>query len=110
MALKGDNCTTFATGENVYGEYAPRVTTVPITARSSILAGGGIIREAQTRMDAVGGRAYGADNKRFTTWRAIKRVAEGAKILTEHYAELVAAQAKKARGNRKWSFIKWRTA
>ncbi len=105
-ALKGDNCTTFGNRAKMFTANMPQGHYCPNYRKVIDIGWGGIIREAQTRMDTVGGRAYGADNKRFTTWRSIKRVAEGAKILTEHYAELVAAQAKKARGNRQAELYK----
>ncbi|MDR1589736.1 MAG: hypothetical protein LBS51_06030 [Oscillospiraceae bacterium] len=99
--LKGDNCTTFGnrpklnTADMPQGHYCPNY-------RKVIDKGWGhIILQAQEHMDAIRGRVFDRDNKRFVTWRAMKKVAEGAKRLTERYAELVAGEAKKAAGERR---------
>ena len=75
-ALKGDNCTTFGNRAKMFTANMPQGHYCPNYRKVIDIGWNGIIREAQTRMDTVGGRAYGADNKRFTTWRSIKRVAD----------------------------------
>jgi formate C-acetyltransferase len=100
-ALKGDNCTTFGnrirmmTASMPQGHYCPNYKKVIDHGWSSIIS------EADARMTAVRGRVYGQDNKRFTTWSAIKLVAESAKVLTRRYAALAAAEAENAAGARR---------
>jgi formate C-acetyltransferase len=52
-------------------------------------------------MDAIGGKVFGTDAECFTTYRAIKLVAEGAIRLTKRYAAHVASEASKAAGRRR---------
>jgi len=100
-ALKGDNCTTFGnrtremTANMPQGHYCANY-------RKVIEKGWGhIVREAQERMDAIDGKVFGTDVECFTTYRAIKLVAEGAIRLTERYAAHVASEASKAAGRRR---------
>ena len=99
--LKGDNCTTFGnrarlnTADMPQGHYCANY-------RKVIEKGwGSIINEARERMDMIEGRVFGKDAKRYTTWRSIRLVAEGAKLLTERYAAFVADETEKASGARR---------
>jgi formate C-acetyltransferase len=57
-------------------------------------------------MGAIEGRVFGGDAKKFTTWRSIRIVAQGAKLLTERYAALVSGEAEKASGERRAELMK----
>ena len=105
-ALKGDNCTTFGNRTRMMTANMPQGHYCPNYKKVIDKGWGHIIREAQERIDAVAGRIFGADAERLTTWRAIKRVAEGARVLTERYAALAAEAAESAAGERRAELLK----
>jgi formate C-acetyltransferase len=100
-ALKGDNCTTFGNRTKMMTANMPQGHYCPNYKKVIDRGWGSILQEAQARMETLDGRVFGADAARFTTWRAIKRVAEGASRLTERYAALVGSEAEKAVGARR---------
>ena len=99
--LHGDNCTSFGNRAKQGTAGMPQGHFCTNYREVIDNGWGHIMRSAQERMDALDGRIFGTDAKRYTTWRSIKRVAEGAKVLTERYAALVAQEAEKASGERR---------
>lgn len=100
-ALKGDNCTSFGnradrTANIAQGHYCANY-------RKVINKGWGfILNECDDKINSLQGKVFDDDAKRFTFWRSIKKVAQGAIILTERYSALVAgAAADEAEGPRK---------
>ncbi len=100
--LKGDNCTTFGnrtknmTANMPQGHFCANYKKVVDKGWAYIA------NEAQEHMDAIRGHVYGGDTYKFTTWRAIKKVAQAATVLTRRYAEFVAdIAAKQPEGDRK---------
>jgi formate C-acetyltransferase len=87
--LLGDNCTSFGnrgkrfTGDMPMGHYCPNYQKIVD------VGWGGIRAEADAHIQALMGKIFNDDATRFTFWRAIKKVAEGAILLTQRYAELV---------------------
>jgi formate C-acetyltransferase len=99
--LKGDNCTTFGNRTKLQTAFLPQGH---FTANYKKVIDKGwdcIIKEAQSRLDEIEGKVFEKNAKRNVTWRSIKLVAEGAKLLTERYAALVFEEAKKAEGTRR---------
>ena len=99
--LKGDNCTTFGNRDKMFTAGMPQGHYCPNYKKVVDKGWGHIINEAQEHMGQIEGRVYGKDAKRFTTWRSIVRVAEGAKLLTQRYAAFTAEEAAKASGDRR---------
>jgi formate C-acetyltransferase len=98
--MKGDNCTTFGNRPEIFTADMP-AGHYCANYRKVIDKGWGYIgRQARENMDAIKGKVFNQDAKRYTTWRAIKRVADGARVLTLRYAELVAMRSLKASGER----------
>lgn len=99
--LKGDNCTSFGNRGKAFTADMPQGHYCTNYKKVIDYGWGSIIRDAQSRMDAIEGHVYDNDAIKYTFWRAIKQVAEGAKRLTERYAELCDEKAKEAEGARK---------
>ena len=99
--IQGDNCTTFG---NRRGMGVAMMPQGHYCANYQKIVDKGwrfIADEAQSYMDAMEGKVFNTDAKRFTTWRSIKKVAEGAILLTKRYADFTAEEAKKATGERR---------
>ena len=98
--ITGDNCTTFGNrSRNVAG--MPQGHYCPNYKKVIDKGWGHIIDEANERMGAIEGRVFGDDAKKFTTWRSIRLVAQGAKLLTERYAALARDEAEKVSRERR---------
>ena len=99
--IKGDNCTTFGNRESNFLASMPQGHYCSNYKKVIDKGWGYIAKEAQEHMDAIEGKVFNDDAKRFTTWRSIKIVAQGAILLTERYAAFVETEAKKASGGRR---------
>ena len=104
--LKGDNCTSF--GNRQMADAVKSVANMPVghfcsNYKKVIDKGWGhILGECEDRLSALQGKVFNDDAKRFTFWRATKKVALGAIELTKRYATLVAeAAADEPEGPRK---------
>ena len=100
-ALQGDNCTSFGNRQKAGTAGMPQGHFCTNYKKVVDKGWNHIINEAQGKLDSLEGNIQGKDAKRYTTWRSIKLVAEGAKLLTNRYAEFVAQEAKKASGERR---------
>ena len=99
--IKGDNCTTFGNRVGTHVASMPQGHYCANYKKAVDFGWKHIADEAQGHMDAIEGKVFNTDAKRFTTWRSIKKVAEGAILLTQRYAEFVAQAALLASGKRK---------
>jgi formate C-acetyltransferase len=87
--LKGDNCTSFGNRDKAGTAFLP-MGHFCANHQKVIETGWGAIRdEADAHIKEMMGEIFNQDAKRFTFWRAMKTVAEGAIILTRRYADLV---------------------
>jgi len=105
-ALKGDNCTTFGNRRDGHLASMPQGHYSPNYRKVIEKGWGHIIREANDHIAAMNGKYYDKDAKRSVTYRSIILVAEGAKLLTTRYAQLVAQEAKKAEGERREELLR----
>ena len=98
--LKGDNCTSFGNRGKGFTANMPQGHYCTNYKKVIDRGWGSIIADAQSHLDSIEGRIYNDDAVRYTFWRAIKQVAQGAVLLTERYAQLCEEEAKKAEGDR----------
>jgi formate C-acetyltransferase len=87
--LKGDNCTSFGNRDKSGTAFLPAGHFCGNHRKVIENGWAGIRDEADGHIQALMGRVFNDDARRFTFWRAMKRVAEGGIILTKRYAELV---------------------
>ncbi|MDR2196342.1 MAG: pyruvate formate lyase family protein, partial [Coriobacteriales bacterium] len=100
--LKGDNCTSFGNRDKAGTAFLPAGHFIGNHRKVIEVGWGGIREEAEGHIQALMGKVFGDDARRFTFWRAMKKVAEGAILLTNRYAELVhAAWENEPEGERK---------
>jgi len=99
--ITGDNCTTFGNRRKEHLATMPQGHYCANYQKIIDVGWTHIINEAQAHIEALEGRIFDKDAKRHMTWRSIKLVAQGAKRLTERYAEFVAAEALKETGARR---------
>ena len=104
--LKGDNCTSFGNRPNKNVAGMPQGHYCANYRKVIDKGWGFIVAEAQERLNSIEGRVFGSDAKKYTTWRSIKLVAEGAKLLTERYAAFIKEEAEKAEGNRRIEMLR----
>jgi formate C-acetyltransferase len=89
--LLGDNCTSFGNRGKKFTADMPEGHYCPNYRKIIEVGWGGVRDEADGRIQALMGKVFNDDAARFTFWRAMKKVAEGAILLTQRYAELVRA-------------------
>ncbi len=104
--LQGDNCTSFGNRRKDGVAGMPQGHFCANYRKVIDKGWGYIASEAQSRMDAIEGKVSGTDARRYTTWRSIKRVAEGAILLTQRYASFVAEEAQNESGDRRAEMLK----
>jgi len=95
--LMGDGCTSFGTrhAANPTKSFANMPAGHFCTNYKKVIdkGWGYILGECEDHINSLQGKVFGDDAKRFTFWRAIKKVALSAILLTERYAALVAQAA-----------------
>ena len=95
--LTGDGCTSFGTRQKANPEksFANMPAGHFCTNYKKVIdkGWGFILDECDEHINALQGKVFGDDAGRFTFWRAIRKVAQGAILLTERYAALVAEAA-----------------
>jgi formate C-acetyltransferase len=99
--LKGDNCTSFGnrgqygSADIAQGHYCTNYKKLIDFGWDSLIS------DARSRMDAIEGRVFNNDAEKYTFWRAMEKIAQGGKLLTCRYADLVADEARRHTGARK---------
>ncbi|MDR2196459.1 MAG: hypothetical protein LBO07_00630, partial [Coriobacteriales bacterium] len=100
--LLGDGCTSLGARGRKFTADMPAGHYCANHRKVIEVGWGGIREEAEGHIQALMGKVFGDDARRFTFWRAMKKVAEGAILLTNRYAELVhAAWENEPEGERK---------